>query len=71
MNAEKIELVTRGILERTSYDHKKAHRLALAALSGKPCPECDDEGVVHRVGQMGGGYDDVCPVCVSVEEARQ
>jgi hypothetical protein len=71
MNSQKLELVTRGILERTSYDHKKAHRLALAALSGKPCPECDDTGLVHKVEVMGGSFEDVCPVCVSVEDARQ
>jgi hypothetical protein len=80
MNAQKIEKVTQGILDRTKLDMKKAHRFALAALTGK-CPMCDDVGIIELRNpesetwstsmSSGGARVEVCPVCVSVEEARQ
>ncbi len=85
MNAQKLEIVTQKILDRTKLNAKKAHRFALAALTGSPCPMCDDEGVIElRTPESeswsrgwgtsmayGGSMCEVCPVCVSVEEARQ
>lgn len=77
MNAQKLEKVIQGILDRTKFDAKKAHRLALAALTGRVCPLCDGREIVHSdtLGAAMGGVvvalEVVCPVCVSVEEARQ
>lgn len=71
MNAHKLELVTRGILDRTQFNIKKAHRFALAALTGKPCPLCDGVGVAYVEHRTGETVYDTCPVCVSIEEARQ
>lgn len=75
MNSQRVEKVTQGILDRTKLDHKKAHRLALAALSGRVCPLCDDNGYVDAITSSTNEDDDssieVCPVCVSVEESRQ
>ncbi len=82
MNAQKLEIVTQKILDRTKLNAKKAHRFALAALTGSPCPMCDDNGIIdvripeHQVWSrtsmsVGGDMCEVCPVCVSVEEARQ
>jgi len=84
MNALKLQQVTKGILARTKLNEKKAHRYALAALTGSPCPMCDDLGIIEHttpeaiemcvgesVGAAGGVLVEVCPVCVSVEEARQ
>jgi len=75
MNAQKLEVVTGKVLDKTMWTPKKAHRMALAALTGRVCPLCDDEGIVKESVVKSEGWRDglmvVCPVCVAIEEARQ